>query len=331
MRRRFWAACKQVDVMTSFQLGFPSNICFENCDTKSPRNLLDSDFDIDTRILPASRPENEATKLLWFIVKDRQLISFSKVCQDALSFKEKSESNILQLDEEIRKMHVTVPDILRTRTFSESIADEPFLIITRIYIEFIYLKSLCILHRRCMVLGNAFSAKTCVEAGKQLVGQFIDMFKEFSPGGRLYAERWMLTSFIMNDFLLGIMVLCLVVHTYRKGVLQPPIMDFSSERELLQLLEQSFDICVEKSLVCKDARRVSHVVRLILKRSTASNMSTLPRIADNEQGLDLGLSSLQEEYSNKEIDAMSLDLIDPFVLMGNSFETLDWFPFDHHL
>ena len=157
------------------------------------------------------------------------------------------------------------------------------------------------------------------------------MFKEFSPGGRLYAERWMLTSFIMNDFLLGIMVLCLVVHTYRKGVLQPPIMDFSSERELLQLLEQSFDICVEKSLVCKDARRVSHVVRLILKRSTASNMSTLPRIADNEQGLNLGLSSLQEEYSNKEIDAMSLDLIDPFVLMGNSFETLDWFPFDHHL
>lgn len=45
MRRRFWALCKQVDLMVSFQLGLPSNICLENCDTQSPRNLVDSEFD----------------------------------------------------------------------------------------------------------------------------------------------------------------------------------------------------------------------------------------------------------------------------------------------
>ncbi|KAH8700249.1 fungal-specific transcription factor domain-containing protein [Talaromyces proteolyticus] len=331
MRRRFWAACKQVDVMTAFQLGLPSNICLENCDTKSPRNLLDSDFDTDTQVLPPSRSENEATKLLWFVIKDRQLVSFSKVCQDALSFKENSESEILQLDEEVRQMHTTVPDILRTRPFSESIADESFLVMTRIYIEFIYLKSLCILHRKYMARGNAYSAKTCVEVGTQLVGQFIDMYKEISPGGRLHAERWMLTSFTMNDYLLGIMVLCLVVHTYRKGVLQPPVMDSSKEREILQLLEQSFDICMEKSSVCKDAKRVSHVVHLILNSNTASNPSALPHFDNTGPGLGKGPISLEDEHSNKGIDTMAFDFLDPFSLVGNGFENLDWFSFDPQL
>jgi hypothetical protein len=146
MRRRFWAACKHMNVMISFQLGLPSNICLESCDTKSPRNLLDSDFDVSTQVLPESRPQNEATKLLWFIVKDKQITGFSKVCKYMLSFKEKSEADLLQLDEEIRQMYATIPDILRTRPLSESIADAPVFIMARLYIEFNCLKSLCALH-----------------------------------------------------------------------------------------------------------------------------------------------------------------------------------------
>ena len=72
-------------------------------DTKSPRNLTDSDFDIDTQVLPVPRSENESTGILWFIVKDRLMVSFSKVCKDALSFHEKSEVEILQLDQETRQ------------------------------------------------------------------------------------------------------------------------------------------------------------------------------------------------------------------------------------
>jgi hypothetical protein len=52
MRRRLWSSCKQLDLMVSFQLGLPSSICLEECDTKSPRNLLDSDFDERTEVLP---------------------------------------------------------------------------------------------------------------------------------------------------------------------------------------------------------------------------------------------------------------------------------------
>lgn len=340
MRRRFWATCKQMDLMISFQLGLPSNICLENCDTKSPRNLSDSDFDADTQRLPESRSENEATRLLWFIVKERQMASFSKVCRDALSFREKSEEQILELDQEIRQMQMTIPEVLRTRPLSESIADSPFLIMTRIYVEFIYLKSLCVLHRRYMARGNNFSTRTCIEAGKKLVSQFIDMYKEFASGGQLYTERWMLGNFTMNDFLLGVMVLSLGVHSCRKGRLQQSAIDPITESELLLLLEQSHAICVEKSKASRDARRVACVVRLILngaqsvnalpgRRNPASQISLptslgMQSAADTIRGVDLTPLSPKSQHRKVEENGMPFAWFDGFNFLSNDFEDFDW-------
>ncbi|KAJ5730193.1 uncharacterized protein N7483_004701 [Penicillium malachiteum] len=128
MRRRFWALLKQVDLMVSFQLGLPSNIYLKNCNTKSPRNLSDADFNVDTETLPPSRSENEYTGLLWLIFKDRQMGSFSAACREALSFDEKSETQILELDNEIRRVHSKIPSVLRARPMADSITDPPFLI-----------------------------------------------------------------------------------------------------------------------------------------------------------------------------------------------------------
>ncbi|KAK9482786.1 hypothetical protein V1527DRAFT_521821 [Lipomyces starkeyi] len=276
MRRRLWAACKQMDVMISFQLGLPSNICLENCDTKSPRNLLDSDFDVDTQVLPASRSENEATRLLWFIVKDRQLISFSKVCKDTLSFKEKSEAEILQLDEEIRQMYKTIPDILRTRPLSESIADAPF------------------------------------SHNDQTIRRIHLPKKSVCSTSQIHAPRQC------------IMVLCLVVHTHRKRGSRHPAIDSATEREVLPLLEQSYDICVEKSQVSRDARRVSHAVRLILNGTKTSNAPESRSGGDNAPGIDIASRSLQPEHGNGQGNVTPFDLLDPFNFMGNDFENIDW-------
>lgn len=123
MRRRSWAVCKQLDLMTSFQLGLPSSICLENCDTMHLRNLNDIDFGPDTQELPLSRPDDQVTRLLWFVVKDRQMPSFAKVCRDALSHQEKSEYEIRALDQEIREMHSMIPDSFKTRPLSKSLCD----------------------------------------------------------------------------------------------------------------------------------------------------------------------------------------------------------------
>ena len=306
MRRRFWALLKQVDLMISFQLGLPSNICLENCDTKSPRNLTDADFDVETHILPPSRSEQEPIGLLWFIVKDRQMIVFSKVCREALSFGRKSENQILELDSEIRRMHTTIPESLRARPIGDSIADPPFLIMVRIYVEFIYLKSLCVLHRKYLIQGNTFSAISCTEAGQRLVSQFIAIYHEFAPGGQLHQERWMLTNFTMNDFLMGVMVLCLVIQTHRRGDSQQPLVNAGTENTILPLLRQAHLICMENSSASRDARYVARVVKAILEKSLdqrprvtvpeseiewdeANSLGWLDSFSTEENGLDWGL------------------------------------------
>lgn len=341
MRRRFWASVKQMDLMISFQLGLPSNINLEHCDTKSPRNLLDSDFDEDTLVLPSSRSENEPTKLLWFIVKERQLVTFAKVCQVALSVKEKSEADIRQLDEEVREMHTTIPDILRARPIADSIADTPFIIMTRLYIEFIHLKSLCVLHRKYMARGHDFSTRSCIDAGIRLVSRFVDMHNEHAPGGQLYNERWMLTNYTMNDFLLGVMVLCLAVHTRRRRGAASFAFDTTTENKVLLLLEQSHTICLEKSTMCTDARRVSHAIRLTLK---SANTSRIP-LESQSQPFNSGLhidSILQPASDHTSGDVLSFQLpssfgqgeeaafgiLDPFNFTDHDFESMDWAIFD---
>ncbi|KAK6379404.1 hypothetical protein LTS17_006322 [Exophiala oligosperma] len=301
MRRRFWAVLKQYDTMVSFQLGLPSSIVLENSDTKPPRHLLDADFNESTTHLPPSRSEEEPSRLLWFIVKDRMLALFSKVSRDALSFSERSEAEISELDREIRRVHSGIPEVLRSRALADSFTDSPFLIMTRFYIEFIHLKNLLVLHRKYMVKGNVFSTMACVEAAKSLVSQFVDMYKEQqNPEGQLYMERWMLNNFTMNDFLLGVMVLCLVVHLCRQRRLrknwsrggisghtattstattaaaaadddnggtnqyQSFAIELATQKEVFGLLEHSYDICLEKGPACRDAQRVSHAIRLTL-------------------------------------------------------------------
>ena len=338
MRRRFWAGARQMDMMMSFMLGLPSIITgnYEMSDTKSPRSLADSDFDTDTKILPPSRPENESTKILWFIVKERLMPNFSKVCQDALSFKEKTEADIMQLDQDVRQMHSTIPDVLRTKPISESIADDPFLIVTRMYIDLIYLKSLCVLHRKYMARGIVFSTQCYVDAGKSIVGQIVEICREFSPGGLLQAENWMMTNMTMSDFLLGFMVLCMALTMCSRGGAIFSAIDDATQSETLTLLEQALPILVERTPVSRDARRVSHAVRLTLNGRKKARASLPPfstsvpplseeRLVNQSDPARDPSTLLLPAHSEPFLeDEMAFDQLDPFNFMGMDFESFDW-------
>ena len=332
MRRRSWAICKQMDHMTSFELGIPSNICMENCDTKSPRNLFDSDFDEDTQELPVSRSESEATRQLWFIVKDRMMIGYSKVWRDALSFDVKSEADVIQLDQEIRQMYETIPPVLRVRDMSESVTDSPFIIFTRIYVEFIYLKCQCVLHRRYMARGNVPSTACCIDAGKRLVSQFIDISREFAPGGQLYMNRWMLTNYTMNDFLLGVMVLCFALYLGRNRHDESLHNGTNIEQEILPLLESSHSILVDKSSRCKDARRVSRIVRLTLDSAGRPPVSTTaaeptPGVARDLEVSQTAIPELPASHGGEPVSRP----LEPFTFMNNPAGDFDWTMFDNDM
>lgn len=266
MRRRFWACCKQIDMMTAFQLGLPSTILLENCDTQSPRNLFDTDFSPDTEKLPPSRSENENTGMLWFIVKDRLVPSFHQVCQDALSLRKKSEEDVRKLDEEIRRAHHTIPPPMRVRSMADSIGDTGFMIMARFYIELLHLKSLVILHRKHMAAGSMYSTKECVEAGMSIVRLVVGVYKEFGPGGQLYQVRFMFNCYFMSDFLLGAIVLCLYVNIVKKrGAVCEGWPTIGAGSEVFSILERAHAVCIDKSSVSRDARKVSLAIRLALQ------------------------------------------------------------------
>ncbi|EXJ53972.1 hypothetical protein A1O7_09309 [Cladophialophora yegresii CBS 114405] len=273
MRRRTWAMCRQFDLMVSFQLGLPSQIPPNSWDTRNPRNLLDTDFDEDTKVPPPSRPETEATQLLYFIVKARLMTTFGKVCAHALSFgaTENYAQQVMDLDREVRATYATVPKVLHVKPMSQSFADPSYLTMVRTNCEFLYQKSLLVLHRKCMTQGtHPASTQACTDAAIAITRHMLDLHKEFKPGGQLFNDRWMLSSFTMNDFYLAGMVLCLEVSMWKKA---NPAIDIHADekmREQYIMLKDSFAICEELSATSTEARRVAAVLHQVLGEEASS-------------------------------------------------------------
>lgn len=264
MRRRVWTMCRQFDLMVSFQLGLPNNIPLDSWDTKPPRNLLDTDFDETTAVLPPSRPENEATQILYFIVKSRLMTNFGRICNHALSFKNSSQAEILELDNHVRATYLQVPQILRIKPMSQSFSDPPYLLMVRLNCEFLYRKSLLVLHRKYMTQGFEHSTKACLEAAMAIIDCFADMNKEFRPGGALYNDRWMLGSFTMNDFLLAAMVLCLALSQWRKRNPKSHIDDDRLASHQVETVRVCYNICQERAPTSIESRKVGEALRAML-------------------------------------------------------------------
>ncbi|KIW63072.1 hypothetical protein PV04_09950 [Phialophora macrospora] len=266
MRRRTWAMCRQFDLMVSFQLGLPSQIPPNSWDTMNPRNVLDTDFDEDTKVAPPPRPETEATQILYFVVKSRLMTTFGKVCAHALSFRTGGyPQQVMDLDREVRATYATVPSVLHIKPMSQSFADPSYLTMVRTNCEFLYQKSLLVLHRKYMTQGtHPASTRACTDAAIAIIRHMLDLHKEFKPGGQLFNDRWMLNAFTLNDFYLAGMVLCLGVSIWKKANPGTDINADEQMKEQYTKLGDSLAICEELSPTSSEARRVAAVLRAVL-------------------------------------------------------------------
>lgn len=285
MRRRVWAMIRQFDLMVSFQQGIPNNVPPDSWDTKSPSNLLDSDFDEDTKVLPDSRPETEPTLILYFVVKSRIIDVYGKICHHALSFPSPPAtlSEIMALDTLARETADKIPQSLRDRPISQSVTDQAFEIIVRMNISFLWRKSLCVLHRKYMIAdGNDYSHRTCIETASAMCETFIDIYAEFQPGGTFANDGWMLSSFTIVDFLLMTMVLSLALSVSRKKVLNSggnfeAWSSLDETKRIIGILDKSQAICIELGDKSREARRVSGVLKSVLEKLKTQNRTDVAR------------------------------------------------------
>ncbi len=215
IRRRLWFFIETFDVLFSFSLGIPPVIRDDECDTDSPGNLYDSDFDENTMVLPPPRPASEPTQILYLSYKSRLCRLLRQVIRYSMAIRPVPYEDILTLDEELHRFRNQIPPSLQIRPIrSYSFTDTTPDIIHRLMLEMIYLKSLCVLHRPYLNREKDnpkynVSRNTCRDAALRILELHAEYEEEGRPGGRLFDDKYMLSSLNLHDFLIASMILCL--------------------------------------------------------------------------------------------------------------------------
>lgn len=215
IRRRAWFFIEVFDILFSFQQGVPPIIRDDECDTEAPANLYDADFDENMMVLPPSRPPTEATSTLYLSIKSRLCRILRRVLRQSLSVHTPPYEEVLKLNDELHHYHSQVPPALQIKPIrSYSFTDQTYDIMHRVMLEMMFLKSLCFLHRPYLNREKDnpqcdLSRNICREAALRILDIHAEYEEEGKPGGRMYEDKYMLTSLTVHDFLIASMILCL--------------------------------------------------------------------------------------------------------------------------
>ncbi|KAF6808140.1 fungal specific transcription factor domain-containing protein [Colletotrichum sojae] len=217
MRRRTWALVRMADVVFSHQVSLPSMIYGHDCDTQLPNNIFDEEFGPDTKVLPPSRAKTEPTPIAYMIAKSKLCIEMGDILQATNRVgKQVPYDEILRFDARLREINQELPPHLKV-TPLETSHDPVTLIIARFNINILYLKIICLLHKKYVPRARqnpryAYSRRSAVEAALETLQHLVTLDRESQPTGRLRSLRWFVNSIATKDFLLSAMLVALDLH-----------------------------------------------------------------------------------------------------------------------
>jgi hypothetical protein len=277
MRRRIFYTVETFDLLLCFQAGIPAIIHHDECDTEPPSNLLDTDFDEDSEVLPPSRPPTDPTPMLYYCTKSTLARVFRGVIQHAVSPKTPAYEETMILDEELHRKHNDIPPILRTKPLSLSLIDGPDLILERLNLELLYLRCVCVLHRNYLRKDRSnptydYSRKTCIDAALQVLKHEADLHFASQPGGQLYNDQWMISNLILYDFLLAAMIICVDLYEShdKLGIMSEE--EVQTQIQKYDALRLSYEIWVSRRPFRKDAIRASSILSITLAKVSRPNV-----------------------------------------------------------
>ncbi|KAL9127419.1 MAG: hypothetical protein Q9175_007737, partial [Cornicularia normoerica] len=277
MRRRTFIILEAFDLLLSFQAGLPAVIHEEECDTAPPSNLFDTDFDEDCKALPLSRPPTDSTPMLYYRYKSCLARIFRRIYQHALSFKNSSYEDTMKLDAELEQAHKDVPPSLRMRPLALSFTDQPYIILNRLYSDLVYLKSVCVLHRKYLSQDRSdpsfgYSRRACGDAALQILKHQAELHGACQPGGLFYDHKWMLSSLSCHDFLLAAMITCLdLFESHKQSAISSPE-DLEAQVKKHDALRHSHGIWMSRREFSRDARHASNVLAIMLSKVPRPNI-----------------------------------------------------------
>ncbi|KAF2172528.1 hypothetical protein M409DRAFT_63187 [Zasmidium cellare ATCC 36951] len=287
MRRRVWTFVRQCDLLISFQFGLPAMVKTDHADTETPRNLYDDELYEDMKALPASRPTFEATPMSYMITKAKMTFLFGRIVERAASVTNPpSYEETLKFDNELRETRSQHPPLLQMRSFQESARDPANLIMQRLGLEMVYLRSLFVLHRRFISRGRenpryAYSRRTCIDASMELLAHQATLHQESQPGGRLRSVKWYISSLTTHDFLIAAMLVCLdLYHTAEaerngpkanspQSPLVSDLYDEGRREQMMQSVEHCITIWESVRDQSMEAYKASTALRVMIEKLKA--------------------------------------------------------------
>ncbi|KAF2203549.1 hypothetical protein GQ43DRAFT_258364 [Delitschia confertaspora ATCC 74209] len=213
MRRRVWAAVRSLDLLFSEQAGMPPIVRPRDTNTEIPRNLFDDELHEDMKVLPPSRPEIEATPTLFLINRSRLVYKLGDAVELTQSLCCSSYEDVMKVDQQARELHENIAPYLKLRSMDESARDPSTLIMQRFTLDLLFLKTICVLHRKFLACARnnsrfAYSRRVCIDASMTMLQHQATLHRECQPGGRLRGVKWFISSLTTVDFLLAAMIVC---------------------------------------------------------------------------------------------------------------------------
>ncbi|RMZ78741.1 hypothetical protein DV737_g3763, partial [Chaetothyriales sp. CBS 132003] len=267
MRRRVWATVLLNDLLISTQMGMPRVVSDKQYDTLLPRNLNDTDFDETTKELPPGRPENELTTTLGVIARTRAVVAVG-AASDILDTSRPCsyDDDIMRIDGILGHALAKVPLLLKPKPLAASVTDPPQLIMSRFFIEQMFLKGKLMLHLRFFYLppedGDpyAYSRNACLDASLGLLHIQDIINEETGGGGQLHTMHWRVTSLLNHQFLTATMILCLSLH---RNLIHDP----DRRREVIEALRKSRRVWSRYSNISQEAKKAAGAVTVCLEKT----------------------------------------------------------------
>lgn len=188
-----------------------------DCDTKLPHNIFDEEFGPETKVLPPSRPDSEPTPVSYMIVKVKLCLELGNILQATSRVgKQVSYDEILRFDARLRELREELPPHLKMQSLEGS-NDPLTLIVARFNVDILYLKIICLLHRKYLTRSRenpryAHSRRSAIEASLEMLNHLQVLHRESQPHGRLRSIKWFVASIATKEFLLPAMLVMLDLH-----------------------------------------------------------------------------------------------------------------------
>ena len=335
MRRRAFLSIRQFDILGAWQLGLRTNVQAAWTDVQKPLNLHDEDFDLDTKVMPPSRPDDDVGPTLFEIAKDDLYRVIERILAEQLRSRHIPEDMVWQLDSDLRTAFDKIPKTLKLPSDgSVPPGDQPQLIFMKMKTSLLFNKGLCALHRANMNTRNrsqSKSMKICVQAANTMLYEMVYIFEESGPGGRLFRDRWMRTSIHSGDFFFAASILCWVLCTKRAGTdLECPFVEGQQDNVFNHLVSAQ-QICDKQAQGSAEARHVSKALRYILDKSGVSSfnqsldLTAFDTTDSSSPQTDSNGSRTATEHGDMQVPTDPMWMDGPLnAIFQNPMEDVDW-------